>query len=678
MAEALGVHPSTVRRAIEQFSESGLDCLDEEKRGPKKPFIMGPLLPAIQAGLDQGASIRSLAKEVGCSEANIRYTIKKGMLVRREVPAAASANATQEVRSPTERVIEDQQASEAGVAVKRGLDRTLAAVGMLGEAAPQFEAAEAVPGAGVLLAVPWLLKEGLIEVGTAVYTKLPQGFYGLRSILLLLAFMALLRIRNPEQLETRSPGELGRLLGLDRSPDMKTLRKKMKALSDEKKAGELVNGLAKKWVAEDPWWSMVLYVDGHVRVYEGRKHALLKTYAPRRKQCQQGEKEYFVNDQVGNPLFFVLSPTNEGLVKVLDEKILPDVRRLVGKEARPLLIFDREGWSPESFESWYKKGFDILTYRKGEYEDWPLEEFQETPLRRKKQTGVEPEYYRMATRVLQLRAPVKSDPNDKGFSVLEIRFLDDGHQVSCVTTAPGEPHELVKSLKGRWKQENFFRYMREEFAMDHVITQAMELEDPEKLVSNPVRLKKEGLLEVARRSLGVLEQEIGIRAMTELEGKPSKKRGRPKDPDDKVLKEAAVLRRRITKLEKELSGIPKKVPRKDLHPVEEIVRRESERKLLSGAIKMVAYRAETWLYRFLKCFGPNWKDRDRAFIKNMFQLPGDILPDEKAQTLTIRLHPPSTWRWKSGLTYICELATQRETKYPGTDLRLIYQVLDAN
>ena len=68
----------------------------------------------------------------------------------------------------------------------------------------------------MLLALPALLGQGLVDVAQEVFGPLRNGFFGLRSVLLTLAFMALLRIKTPEQLTGEAPGELGLLLGLDR------------------------------------------------------------------------------------------------------------------------------------------------------------------------------------------------------------------------------------------------------------------------------------------------------------------------------------------------------------------------------------------------------------------------------------------------------------------------------
>ena len=68
------------------------------------------------------------------------------------------------------------------------------------------------------MALPLLAQLGLLDAAKKVYGSLRNGFYGLQATLLTLAFMALLRIKTPEQLKEKSPGELGIILGLDRVP----------------------------------------------------------------------------------------------------------------------------------------------------------------------------------------------------------------------------------------------------------------------------------------------------------------------------------------------------------------------------------------------------------------------------------------------------------------------------
>ena len=119
------------------------------------------------------------------------------------------------------------------------------------EAMPHFRANESVRYAGVLLALQLLSQLGLIEAAKSTYGCLRNGFYGLQATLLTMAFMAFLRIKSPEQLKAKSPGELGIILGLDRVAEVKTLRRKLKELGLGGKSGAFMAGLTRRWCNED-------------------------------------------------------------------------------------------------------------------------------------------------------------------------------------------------------------------------------------------------------------------------------------------------------------------------------------------------------------------------------------------------------------------------------------------
>lgn len=133
---------------------------------------------------------------------------------------------------------------------------------------------------GVMLAVPALLHCGLLN-HIDKHFKLPEGYYGISSILLTLAFSALARIKSIEQLRYEPPGEWGKLLGLDRIPEVKTLREKIGLLAQNNKAKEWSVDLSNDWLKTTlPEGAVALYIDGHVRVYNGEKFNIPKHYVP--------------------------------------------------------------------------------------------------------------------------------------------------------------------------------------------------------------------------------------------------------------------------------------------------------------------------------------------------------------------------------------------------------------
>ena len=241
------------------------------------------------------------------------------------------------------------------------IDRLAASLGALTEVSPRFStAAMDLSKGGVLLALPALLASGLLR-HSSKYFQLPKGFYGLATIFLLLAFMALARLKSVEALRYYAPGEWGKLLGIDRAPEVRTLRVKLKHLADQEQTFAWSGELCKEWMMERPDEAAVLYVDGHVRVYHGRTKQLPKHYVARERLCLSATAGYWVNAMDGRPFFVVNQPVDPGLLQVLEHDLIPRLEQDVPNQpsaeqlkADPLLhrftvVFDREGYSPPSW-----------------------------------------------------------------------------------------------------------------------------------------------------------------------------------------------------------------------------------------------------------------------------------------------------------------------------------------
>ena len=155
------------------------------------------------------------------------------------------------------------------MATTRLEERLLASLGKLEVAPVCFEAVQDVPGGGVLCALPALLALGLLRHSQKNFS-LPAGYYPLATIFLVIAFLALARVKSLERLRYEPPGEWGKLLGLDRIPEVRTLREKLQILcQDGQKVGEWSHTLAQEWMEADPQSAGTLYIDGHVRFTTG-------------------------------------------------------------------------------------------------------------------------------------------------------------------------------------------------------------------------------------------------------------------------------------------------------------------------------------------------------------------------------------------------------------------------
>ena len=662
LAEALGVSRETVRRNRKLYAEGGVEAVRTLPRGPKGPHkLTETVRRRAQCCLDQGWPVHRVAEEVGLTEGGLRRAIRQGRLHRRFKarvgrPPRDRSSYIEEVSSPSERAREDQ-ACEPGVAVKRTEERALASSGQLLEAAPAFEAAEAVPGAGVLLALPALLGQGLVDVAQEVFGALRPGFFGLRSVVLTLAFMALLRIKTPEQLTGQAPGELGLLLGLDRAPEVKTLRRKLAEMGDRGQAHRLHQRLAEHWVEAEPDRLGVLYLDGHVRPYHGRTHSLPKHHVQQRGRPMPGTQDFHVNDAHAEPLFVVTAEANEGLLRMMDEHLLPEIRRLVGPQRRLTVVFDREGWSPARFARWKKEDFDVLTYRKGKQSRWQERFFSEV----KGTIDGRKVAYQLAERQVKL---------SNGLRVRELRRLtDDGHQTAVITTNERlSTLEMAHAMFSRWRQENFFRYMRHEFALDHLCTNQVEPADPARLVPHPERQKLARQIDAAQTSLGRL---VGRRADLKPED-TLRVNGRTLNEDevDQLLRQRED---NLKRLQERREALPEKVRLDEVLDPEHIVHLERERKQLTDAFKMLAYRAESQLARWVGPFFKRHEEEARTFLQSVFQSTADLIPDAARGTLTVRFHGLSSPRATRALAALCEVVNATPTCYPGTELRLHFE-----
>lgn len=658
LSAALGYNRSTLFRQHRALKNEGVLGVVDKKRGPQgRHRFSAERRRRVQRLLNEGASIRKAAEAVGVSEGIVRHALYRGDLERKS-DSSGEAN----LIGPQTRSRSAAQ-GEGGVAVSRHGERAMARMGQLSEAAPQFTAVEAVRYGGAMLALPALLMQGLLDVGEQTYGTLRNGFYGLRSILLVLALMALLRIRTPEQLQGHPPGELGILLGLDRAPEVKTLRRKLWELAGRKKAAVFSRRLAERWVDESTDQVGLLYIDGHVRPYHGTKHRLPKAFVSRRRLCMPATTDFWVNQQDSQPLFVVTAEANDDLIAILRERILVEIRSLVGTDRPVTLVFDREGWSPKFFRELFKQNFPVISYRKGKYAEWPIEEFN-------KITGTidgRKVSYKLAERRVEVI---------EGFQMREIRRLcDSGHQTAILTTRDDLKAEVAAyRMFERWTQENFFRYMRQHFSLDALVSYAVEPADEHRMVLNPQR--KELAKQKASNAAMIKELTAsrGRNALREAGVVTSKGSGKEKRLDnDEIDKRLDDLRAENKYLREKDQTLPKRVPIKDLMDPADIVKLAPEAKHLTDTIKMIVYRAETVLVRALEPHYARTDEEGRALLREIFTSAADIIPQPDQDQLLVRLHSLSNARSNRALASLCELLNAQRITYPGTNLTIRYQ-----
>lgn len=550
-------------------------------------------------------------------------------------------------------------------------DRVDAALGEKNSTIIKFDPCESVPFGGVLFLLPFLLANGLLTYNL-YYSSRDRGYYDFDVIVIALAFMYLCRIKNIEQLKHYSPGELGKLLGVDRIPEARCFRSVLNDLSSKEQAGRWNAYLSQEWINTDD--VSIYYVDGHVQVYHGYLATLGKKHVSRQKLCLPGTVEFWVNNADGMPYFYITGQVNEKLKQALEEEIIPRLNKLHQSKRESheeqsedaltpfyTLVFDREAYSPEFFEKiWHQYRIAVITYQKNVKDKWDEKDFAEYKI--ESELG-ETEMYLCEKQI-----------NLNGFFAREIRKQNkNGHQTSVITTNYRlSTDKIALYMFARWSQENFFRYMRQEYDIDKIIQYGVdELDKNIKVVnreySNLTYKLKKVREKISRRqsNLYILEEENTKKQMDESD----KNMAQQQD----LIEELTALRTEEKQLINERKKHPYKISIGQMPEEQRYNKLKTESMHLQNIIKMICYRAETAMANILASEYKKSQNEIRALIKTLISTQADIIPDYKQNTLTISLYSMASQRDNKAIASICHELNETETLYPGTDLRLFFK-----
>jgi transposase len=682
IARAFGYSTRSIRRYEQRFESGGLHALG---RTPGRPSEIVPKEAdardrKILHLKEKGFSNRGIAQRLGLVENSVRkrlrglgwkpqpetrlpfpgktddaaspVTVPLSDVESFGAPAIISANAAAH---------EDLPASFDINPLNRSLDRLLAAMGQLEDAAPLFTRADNLPGAGVLLAIPALVGSGLLSVARKIYGSLGPAFYGLRTTLVASVLLALLRIPRPETLKEYSPGDLGRIVGLDRMPEVKTLRRKLARLAAMKRSRDLGLEMARLRIAERGRTLGFLYVDGHIRAYHG-KRTIPKAYQTRTRIAGPATTDYWINDQKGDPLFVVTAEANAAMTRML-APILQEVRNLFGTRRRLTVVFDRGGWSPKLFISILDMGFDILTYRKGRFRHVAEKRFV---FRKAKLEGRRVEYLLHDQPVRFLKGKLRLRQ--------VTRLTETGHQ-TAVLTSRWDLRDIVVAYRmfERWRQENFFKYMRQEFLIDALVDYQVEPDDPNRSIPNPARKAVDKELRNARARYAKLHEKYGSTALDYLEGRTPTMRAFTA-AEKQVQREIREAADEITRLTERQKSLPVRIPLSQAPDAEKAMKLSTERKHLTNVLKMVAYQIEGSLVELLRPYYSRTEDEGRTLIQAALRSSASIEPT--AQEVRVTLASLSSPHRSRAIGSVCEMLNKTGTTFPGTKLRLHFAVAE--
>jgi transposase len=664
LARAFGCHRNTVGRLEQRLEQDGMGGVVPAKRGPKGPRKVTPAVLEV---------VRELA-HLGCVKVARAVEQRTGVCLTpkhvNELLHRVRGEAAQQGRLPDEESATPSLRMSAGQEVapeqEGGREPKAELATEAGQdmaATPATEQAEAqepeahVPKharcryLGAALFYPALQALGLLEAAMSCFRLPSAAKFRVRAVVLTLFFLTLLSKTTLEAAKHVQRWDFGPLVGTERAPVVKTLRRKLGALVKQGQAARFGVLLARRWVEQGVIATAYLYVDGHVKAYTG-KRKLSECWNPQRRMPLPGLLSYFVNDQQGRPLLFLTEEANASLAQVMP-KIVASIREVVG-ERRFTVIFDRGGYEGKLFSWLHQEGIDFITYQRGE-PGLSVERF------RRRECHFEGRRLRMWLAEDQV-AVGQSGP----WRRIVVR-TKDGHQTPILTSLiRPAPAKVACLIFARWRQENFFKYSREHHGLDQLLGYAWAEVDGARLVTNPERKQIERELKAKRQKLARQKAEMGQALLDEPRW------GRTAH-GIKIAQRGAVghlrtLEQEIATLRERRAELPKHVPLAEAGPREML---RLEQKSIIDRIKMTAYNAEEWLLDLLVQHYPNPHDV-RALLRSFAELGGEIRTT--ATQVVITLDAPDVPLHRQALRGLCADLNQLGATYPGSNLPVRYEV----
>ena len=253
----------------------------------------------------------------------------------------------------------------------------------------------------------------------------------------------------------------------------------------------------------------------------------------------------------------------------------------------------------------------------------------------------------------------------------QVTRRDKDRQVHILTSRAALPAPaVIWRMTSRWREENYFRYARAHFALDALDSYAVTPDDPGRLVPNPAKKTASAAVTAAKKDLAA----AGAARQDKLAALRSPVPGTTTVITNAMLAEldapVDTARRKLEAAQAAAKAVPAKIPLSQHNP--DMVRLDAQTKLITHAIRMAAYNAETILARALNSHYARAGDEAYALIREALTASGDIIPG--GGTLTIRLDPLTAPRRTRALAALCEQLNTTGTRYPGTQLALRYEI----
>lgn len=608
IAFAFGIHPVSLSRFRGQAREGGPAALMPRKTGPKGPSKMtAELERRCRALRRQGLSTRAIAERVSQGKVRISHVTVAALFkeVRsepRQQPLPSVEPAMLEpMAAPVATAPEPLPTSEPTLTTPSFSVRSIPRLGAK-PSATRYAGAFLLYAALARLDIWGVFRELGAETG-------PARRFGWEQTLATVIFCFALRFRSIEDFKNVRRRDLGLVLGESEAPTVLTLRGKIKALAESVDPLSISRELFRRYLSLEPVWEGLYYLDGHFCPYYGQ-HPTPRGWDAKRRLAVKGHTDVYVHDARGRALFFFSQPLNDSLARAIPGSV-EEIRRAHGPGPFTI-VFDRGGYSGEAFRFLQEQGIGFITYLKGRQarRRFPRKQFR---------SG----WFRFEGRRHVYSLFEKKTRISRAGSIRTVIFLgDDGHQIPVLTnlSTSSKAAKVVHCLRLRWRQENDFKYLRDNYAIDQIVQYGADQETLDRRIPNPRRKALKEQVQLLSKQLQALEAQLG-RA---FDGNDEKRRPTArgiKIAHGRLRSDIARKRQALARLENRLRRTPGQISAMAADKTRSLLR--EDRRLVVNALKIAALNAEKLLVRR---FDETYKQPKDVFsvFRSLLHLPGHI------------------------------------------------------
>lgn len=601
LAKELGVAPSIVHRELAALAVGRAEQASLETTASKT--VSAESAPAESASSTGFASSdEAVAVEVADESSEAEVERSPATETEPAPPLAGDAGAEPLSGEPSEQ--------PAALAEQVSREQELAP----GEPLPSGPTEHPTRYAGVLLVAGALAAIGVRQaLGASRVTRPESAVYDATTVTF--AMMAAWSAGFPslESMHERDARALGVVLGVERSPSVRTLHRaiqQMRATFDPSAfSAAWMRAIAAAKLPE----RLVFGVDGHFKPYAGDE-PIDKGWDSKRRLATKGISDVLITDERG----WTWSARQVGAGDALSSHVLAEARQLRGifGDARPIVLaFDRGGFAFQALQALDAEGFGYVVYVPSTVTMPDLGTIAP------KQDGVDEIAWVHEKLHHHARLLVERDGADL---------------VPIATNLPTlvEGEEAVRMLRRcRGAQENAFKAARAHAHIDRLVDRGGATRAPDdRLIANPARrnLKKE-IADLRKREAELAKERAtdGGRTRTEID------RDRFRTSLEREL------------AERELKRTPVEVPRVSVEPTAEKSTLDTTNRALLQPMKLATDNARRWLLAALHdgltpTDAPYDADAVARTLDAIVRAPGTVRFDDDAVHVTLDLPLPPT------------------------------------